>query len=475
MQTKESYLMRIIILTAGLLLFKIAASGAQTNSITDFCSDKDIFFDVSREGLVGIYKKNTSSDTISIFRRIVFDEKLEISSSREMRIDGNAKLLSRVTTDSFLFYAFYSLANGKESIIFILTDKNGMKLNSFAMRPENFEGIFEKKIKKIKNLRLDLLVPEINNNGIVIIYPSITGETTTVGRLFSMNIYSGEINWKLVEPLSVAQMIVNEERLIVLSEKKLLLEKYPENFILFFDLKDGSLISAPNLGDKDLTRTIGIFTLVGKNLLVIGNEFKIPITQTSLFTRAYDLNGNLWLERVESKPDKKGLRFKGLLAVCDENGDVLVFGESFRKAKVEKLGYSPTDFIGVNVNLVGGAGFGATNVVGYLPMPNQGRNAIITENLKVMKINPSTMAVTDAYSFQSDRRVGFTEFHSFGSDILMKVNNKIWFYNINEPSVAPKFLTNCKESNELILTAYGPISLEMKDNAIVLNNILQTN
>ncbi|HEV8511801.1 MAG TPA: hypothetical protein VGQ59_00900, partial [Cyclobacteriaceae bacterium] len=446
--------MKFIILTAGLLLFKIIVSGAQTSSITDFCSDKNIFFVASKEGLVGIYKKNTSSDTISIFRRIVFDEKLEVSSSREIRIDGNAKLLSRVTTDSFLFYAFYSLANGKESINFILTDKNGMKLNSFAMSPADFEGIFEKTVRKIKNLRLDLLVPEINNDGIVIVYPSIAEETTTVGRLFSMNIYSGEINWKLMEPLSVTQMIITEERLIVHSEKKLFLDKYSENFILFFDLKDGSLISAPYLGDKELKRTIGIFTLVGKNLLIIGNEFKIPITQTSLFTRAYDLNGNLWLEKVESKPDKKGLRFKGLLAVYDENGDVLIFGESFRKAKVEKLGYSPTDFVGINVNLVGGAGFGATNIVGYLPMPNQSRNAIITENLKVMKINPSTMAVTDAYSFQSDRRVGFTEFHSFGPDILMKVNNKIWFYNINDPSVPPKFLTNFKESNELILTAY---------------------
>ncbi len=253
---------------------------------------------------------------------------------------------------------------------------------------------------------------------------------------------------KLVNLISV------EDRLILVCQNEG--RNFLDNTIHILDITNGNRIKV-ELGDKHLTRTVSTIASVGKNIVILGNQFKSSSSYSSQFVSVFNLGGIPITNHVLHSGEKTGLQFSPLGHFHDENGDLLLFCESFRKIKVkpsERQILTRTFFW--NGSTLSGSG---------------GRQDVI-ENLKAIKVSSQDFSVDESMTFQTDRRKGFTIMKTFNDQILLRLNDKVWFYDPTAPASPPKFLLNIPDNKGFELTSFGPISVEEKDGTIVFELLL---
>jgi hypothetical protein len=448
----------------GILFFGAVVHCKAQMAINDVASAKDFSIFCDQAGTYSVYKLNTSTDAVSIFRKIKLNDKLQVVSSNELEIEGNATFISYLTVDSIHLHIFRVEAAQNKSLFFLVTNDSDKIIASYRKPSSILDYSFDGRSGRFEKLRLGLIAQSKEE---IIIYPYFEGGKS--GKILSIEPLTGKTIWVLKERLKAIQIAIEDDRLVVLSEKSEFLDPNPDYDLKFFDIKDGSLVGEPYFGDPSLKRTIGIFKLIGKNIFVLGDELAPQRHINNLYVSVYDLNGNLISEKIEEKPYKLDLLFKGIGTVNDDDGNLLVFGESYRRLYVKgpvRTVYASASVLNVFSSIW------QPSVVFIPKLQGNGRWEDVVENFKVYKIKAQDLAIEDSYTFQTERRSGFTRFYSFDNNVFVRLGERIWYYNVSESSVPPRLMTSLDEKKEIMITAFGPISLENKAGSVVIEKLL---
>lgn len=447
-----------------LLLLAIATQSWSQATIDDAFVDRHSFIFPTQKNLDCVYKSTKSSNDTSVFRRVSFDDKLAVTNSYEIKVKGKAQLLSYLDFPEFHTYVFSGLTRKRDFfILFTIVDRSGKVVKSYEIPLENFKGLISS--SNVHDLNL-VLIAQKGNTERIIVYPY---SRSNAGRIFSMEIFTGKIVWKLNEARLATNLVATDKRLIVLSEEKGFFDLYSNYKLQFFDAEDGSLIAEPYFGDPTLKRMVSIFVILNNTLVVLGDEFLAPIQNTNFFTYVYDLDGTLIRLKVEPRPERLGMLYQGLGTTFDNEGNLLVLGESFRRTYLR----NPASKLRTTVILNAYAAVFDPGVI-FIPITNYGRGHYqdVIENLKILKINAASKEVEESFIFQTERRTGFTDPSIFGRNVVLRLDKKIWAYDPEDPSVPPRLITLLDPKKQIVLTSFGLISYEFVGKTLELRNVL---
>lgn len=414
------------------------------------------------DGLYCLFKTSDKKQLNSEFRKVFLGADLQPFDSANYSIEGNASLLGSCSNEKFITHAFYSKTTSGEKIVFVITDHFGKEQYTFYKTPTDISRYFERRVKKLKNLRLSF-VPNNGNPEMLLIKLSLpTSSTQNNAKLFAIGTEDGRELWTSNAP-SMNRIQTTEKLLIGLStlySSSGFTTSY-SYAIHFVDKSTGQLIKSVELGNQGKGyRAVSVFASNGAELMLAGSAFESNNAKDGkFFMTMFNLSGEKIFDTVDSAARLSTRRMHLMGNVFDQNGDVVLISESWKLDATRAIASTAGSIlIGA---MLGGYGYSAVNT-------NLDHKI---DHLNFATLSPMDGSLKKFKSFPVGPWLSYGRLITEGSHVLLIVTNQVLSYDANDPNAAPAILTTLKFGESVMTTPSGPLVIKMSKGVYTLNRI----
>lgn len=379
------------------------------------------------------------------YRKIHLGPNLVPLDSIDYDVPGKAWLRGFGGDKNSNYFAF-SINEPRQALTFIVTDKKGdIKYSLTKTKKELFP---------VLHIRNNILYYNINplafvDDRLLIVQVPVFRSS----HLVAFDMSDGSIAWHVDMP-TIFNVQQTDSLLIGLSLT------YNNNHditsIHFVNKFTGVKINEIALNPKRHDfRQIGAAASNGKNFIIAGEEYTNAKRKHSrFFLESYDLLGRQVFEKVDSVDRLDNYRIMVMGSAFDQEGNLVMMGQAYKQESGKKAAVAT---VGI---LTGG--------IALIPLKEEAKIEFITSTV----CSPETGEILKFRAFPVGPWRYFSEFHSYGSYVMMKVLTKTVFFNVNTPEIPPIQFTDIGMMQSLHITPFGPVATKYQGmNSVLLKMV----
>lgn len=367
------------------------------------------------------------------FRRILFDENLHPLDSIDFGVPGEAWLGGIGADRSHNYYTFM-VKKPIQAWTFVVTDKRGVVLHFITKT--------KRELLPLIKIHDNILYHQVTPLGFIedkLLVVQIAAFSSS--HIIAFNVKDGSVAWHNPKPY-LSQVQQTDSLIIGLSHTYH--KKRHITTVHYLDKYNGATIGefALNPKRKDYMQ-IGAVACNGRNLIIAGEEYSNAKGKHShFFLSSYDLRGRLVFQRTDTVDRLNKYRIMVMGSTFDQDGNIVLLGEAY------KPDVNTESEVALASVLLSGAS-GATTV------HEIDKVDFITSTV----CSPETGDILKFRYYPVGPWRHFSEFQSYGRYVMMKVLNKIMFYDVDTPEIPPVKYASVGMMEPTYVTPNGPVSI----------------